>query len=85
MGESFADAVARRYGNPGARWCSGRLEPRQKVRVVWEVIGEPRFIDGIAVGRLDKKTRNNLVRITNPDNGRKQIVRPDNHNILVEW
>lgn len=85
MGESFVDAVARRYGNPRARWCDGRLERRQKVKVIWDIVGEPRFIEGIAVGRLDKKTKNNLVKIVNPDNGKKQIVRPDNHNILVEW
>lgn len=85
-GESFVDAVARKYGNPKARWCTGRLEPRQKIKVLLEVvIGDPYFVDGIAIGRLDKKTRNNLVKIINPDNGRKVIIKPKNRNILVEW
>lgn len=78
-GISFLEAVAERYGNPNAKWCSGGLDRGQRVRVVLE--DEQRFVDAVAMGR--RKNGKHLVRIQGER--RKWVLAVESHNILVRW
>lgn len=81
----FIEAIVRRHGNPRAIWCNRRLLHGQKIKIVWEIKGEPCFIDGIATGYRNKRSGLYAVRIINPANGKQCIIHPKKRNILVQW
>lgn len=83
---SFLQIVAEKYGNKKAKWCDGPLETGQKVKVIFELNGESVMIDGVSAGkRTRKNVKNHAIKITNPSNGRKCVIRPPSYNILVVW
>lgn len=80
---NFCQLIAKKYGNSKARWASGKLKVRQKVKII---IRDPEFgdrlVEAVATGRKSRKK--NVVRYQDPK-GRIWLLPMDNDSILVEW
>jgi hypothetical protein len=82
--EEFTRLIGERYGNPNAVFASGKLQGRQKIRIiVHDGDDAGRIIGATATGQRDR--RGHHIVLATDGTGRKYRLAVRGRDVLIKW